>query len=153
MPLVQGINHAAVVTGDLDRLAAFYCEMFDVPLVLVDDTPFGRIGIVKLGPGVGLNLFEIAGNEHATGLPTMFGRGHLDHLGVQVTDRAAFDELRSRLVGGGYSTGEISDFGPVIGFEFTDPDGMHVDVDLVLDPDLTGAHEPRPYVPADAAVS
>ena len=30
--------------------------------------------------------FEIAGNDHTAGRPTMFDRGHIDHFGIDVTD-------------------------------------------------------------------
>jgi len=145
MPLVQGINHVAIVTADLDRLATFYCATFQVPLVQVDDTPLGRIDIIGVGDGIALNLFEIAASDHATGRPTMFDRGHIDHLGLGVTDEAAFATLRDRLVASGHSTGEITDFGPVLGFDFIDPDGMTVEINLVLDPNLAGGHPPPAY--------
>ncbi len=145
MALVQGFNHVAVVTGDIDRWAGFYTSVFDATLVQVEDVPFGRFGVVRLGAGVAVNLFEIAGNDHTAGRPTMFDRGHIDHFGIDVTDEASFSELRDRLVAGGHSTGEITDFGPVIGFDFTDPDGMECEVNLVLDPALAGGHPPARY--------
>ena len=36
MPLTTGINHLAVLTGDLDALIAFYTEVFDRPVVYED---------------------------------------------------------------------------------------------------------------------
>ena len=145
MTLVRGISHVTIVTADLDRLASFYVDLFDATLVQVDDTPFGRIGIVRLGAGNGLNLFEIAGNEHVAGLPTMFDRGHLDHFGLEVADAAEFWELRDRLIAGGHSAGDVTDFGPVIGLDFIDPDGMACEVNLILDPTLAAGHPPIPY--------
>ena len=71
MTLVRGISHVAIVTADLDRLARFYVDLFDAIAVQVDDTPFGRIGIVRLGAGTSLNLFDIAGG-HSTGDVTDF---------------------------------------------------------------------------------
>ena len=145
MTLVRGLSHVAIVTADLDRLAGFYVDLFGATLVQVEHTPFGRIGIVRLGPGSGLNLFEIAGNEHAAGLPTMFDRGHLDHFGFDVADAAEFWELRDRLIAGGHSTGDVTDFGPIIGLDFIDPDGMACEVNLILDPTLAAGHPPIPY--------
>ncbi len=145
MALVQGINHVAVVTADLDRFAAFYCGIFEAELVDVDEAPFGRVAIIRLGRGTAMNVFEVADSKHAAGLPTMFGRGHIDHFGIDVIDSESFWRLRERLVAGGHSTGEVIDFGPVIGFDFSDPDGMTCEVDLVLDPTLAGGHPPAPY--------
>ena len=78
----------------------------------------------------------------------MFDRGHVDHFGLEVTDADAFWALRDRLVTEGHSTGEVTDFGPIIGFDFTDPDGMQCEVNLVLDPTLAGSHAPQPYASA-----
>jgi catechol 2,3-dioxygenase-like lactoylglutathione lyase family enzyme len=145
MDLTSGINHVAIVTHDLDRLTAFYTEVFGGSVVAVDATPFGRIGIVRLGPGIALNLFETADNEHQTESPVMFGRGHVDHFGINAIDDQSFWELHRRLVERGCATGDVNDFGPVIGFDFTDPDGMTCEVDLVLDPTLAGSHSPQRY--------
>ncbi|HKY15609.1 MAG TPA: VOC family protein [Microthrixaceae bacterium] len=145
MPVVRGISHVAIVTTDLDRSAAFYCDMFGGSLIDLEEVPFGRVGIIRLGPGNGLNLFEVTANSHATGQPTMFDRGHIDHFGLEVTDADAFWALRDRLVAEGHSSGEVTDFGPVIGVDFTDPDGMQCEINLVLDPTLANGHAPQPY--------
>jgi catechol 2,3-dioxygenase-like lactoylglutathione lyase family enzyme len=150
MSIVQGINHVAIVTGDLDRFTAFYGDMFGAELVHVERAPFGRVGTLRLGAGTGINAFEVDDSDHAGGLPVMFGRGHLDHFGIDVTDGEAFWRLRDRLVAGGHSTGEVTTFGPVIGLTFTDPDGMSCEINLVLDPSLRGAHGPQPYEPSAA---
>lgn len=145
MGLTSGLNHVALITNDLDRLTGFYADVFDASVVAVDTTPFGRIGIVRLGPGIALNVFEIADNKHGTGSPAMFGRGHVDHFAINASDDKSFWELHRRLVQRSCTTGDVSDFGPVIGFDFTDPDGMTCEVDLVLDPTLAGNHPPQPY--------
>jgi catechol 2,3-dioxygenase-like lactoylglutathione lyase family enzyme len=146
MEPVNGFSHIALVTADLDRLAAFYIDIFGAELVQVDDVPgTGRIGIVRVGGGVAMNLFEVPSSDHTAGRPTMFGRGHVDHFGVTATDEASFHELRRRLVERGCSDGAIVAFGPVIGFDCTDPDGMTVEVNLILDPTWRDGHEPRPY--------
>ena len=95
-------------------------------------------------------MFEIPDNPNVTGRPEMFERGHIDHFGIAASDADSFWSLRERLVTGGHSSGEVTDFGPIIGFDFTDPDGMTAEVDLVLDPALAGGHEPRPYHANDA---
>jgi hypothetical protein len=96
-------------------------------------------------PAPACTLFEISDSDHAGGLPTMFARGHLDHFSLDVPDAAAFWMLRDRLIAGGYSTGDVTDFGPVIGLDFIDPDGMVGEVNLVLDPTLIGGHPPIPF--------
>ncbi len=41
MSLLQGFNHVATLTSDLDGLIAFYGKAFDVPVVLDTDMPAG----------------------------------------------------------------------------------------------------------------
>jgi hypothetical protein len=52
--------------------------------------------------------------------------------------------VRARLVARGASDGAVTDLGPKLSFWFTDPDGMHVEVDWVRDPSLQGFHAPVP---------
>ena len=142
---LDGLSHVAVVSADLDRLARFYVEVFDATLRQVEELPTGRLGIVRLADGAGLNIFELAaGDLHVAGLPAIFARGHIDHVGLRARDAATFWALRDRLVAGGHSTGEVADFGPVLGLDFTDPDGMVCELNLVLDPSLSGGHAPVP---------
>ena len=51
--LLKGLNHVATLTKDLDRLAAFYAEIFDAPLVRdgaeFPDNTGPRLGIIKIG--------------------------------------------------------------------------------------------------------
>ena len=83
MSPLDGLSHVAVVSADLDRLARFYVEVFDATLLQVEELPTGRLGIVRLAAGAGLNIFELAvGDLHVAGLPAMFARGHIDHVGL-----------------------------------------------------------------------
>ena len=151
MALVQGISHVSILTSDLDRAVAFYCDVFRAELVQLEATPYGgRIGIVRIGlGGAALNIFEVSDNAHTAGSSQILHRGHIDHFGIAVGDAGSFWSLRDQVVVAGQSTGDVMDFGPVIGFDVTDPDGMIVEVNLVIDPALGGGHEPRPYeVPA-----
>jgi len=74
----------------------------------------------------------------------MFGRGHLDHLGLSVASRESFLEVRRRLIAAGASDGEVSDLGPKWCLWFRDPDGMHTEVCWTRDPSLRGYHAPVP---------
>ena len=49
---------------------------------------------MKVGPHSELNVFEVAGNDEANRQVPMFGRGRLDHLGLQASDLEAFDTIR-----------------------------------------------------------
>jgi catechol 2,3-dioxygenase-like lactoylglutathione lyase family enzyme len=58
----------------------------------------------------------------------MFGRGRLDHLGLQAASLDAFDRVRDRLVAAGASDGFVTDFGHVLSLFFRDPDGLEGEV-------------------------
>ena len=126
--LLDGINHVAVLTGDTDRLVAFYSEVFESRAQPVEENPDFKMTIVKVGPTEELNVFEIKGNaEHERQVP-MFGRGRLDHLALQAASIDAFDEIRARLVKLDASDGFVTDFGPVLSLFFRDPDGLEAEV-------------------------
>ncbi len=144
MQLLDGINHVAIMTEDLDRFTAFYSEVLKASLVFEETTPQFRHAIVSVGGGGVLHAVQAAGNPHARASSAMTDRGHLDHLALNVPSREAFDEVRRRLVDRGASDGAVSDLGPKLSLWFVDPDGMHIEVDWVRDPSLQGFHAPRP---------
>ena len=149
MPLVTGINHVAIMTEDVDRFCAFYADVFGATVVFAETTPQFRHAILTVGGGPWvLHPIQTDANPHARASAAMIDRGHLDHFALEVPDRAAFDEVRARLVARGASDGAVTDLGPKLSFWFTDPDGMHVEVDWVRDPSLQGFHAP---VPVEAA--
>ena len=82
MDLLNGVNHIAVLTDDLDRFVDFYTDMFDLDVVFTETTPAFRHAILRIGPTSWLHPAEVAGNAHGTASPAMFDRGHLDHLAL-----------------------------------------------------------------------
>jgi hypothetical protein len=64
----------------------------------------------------------------------MFGRGALDHLGLQATSLEAFELIRRRLIERGAADDFVTDFGPILSMFFTDPDGLEGEV-CVPNPD------------------
>jgi len=150
--LLDGINHVAVLTADTDRLISFYSENFGATVdgEMRDDGV--RLTLVKVGPTSELNVFELEGNDEAGRQTPMFGRGRLDHLGLQATSLEAFDTIRDRLMACGASEGFVTDFGPVLSLIFVDPDGLEAEVCVsnpdaqpgVLNPPGTPAHRYHP---------
>jgi catechol 2,3-dioxygenase-like lactoylglutathione lyase family enzyme len=140
--LLDGINHVAVLTGDTERLVAFYGEVFGSRAETIEDDDDLKLTIVQVGATEELNVFEIRGNgEHERQVP-MFGRGRLDHLALQASSIDAFDTIRDRLIERGASDGFVTDFGPVLSLFFRDPDGLEAEV-CVLNPDaVAGVHNP-----------
>src|SRR5687768_2653689 len=122
MQLLKGVNHVAVMTADLDRFIEFYSAAFGVTVAFQETTPAFRHAILRTGPDSWLHPVEIGDNPHATALPTMFQRGHLDHLALVAASPAAFELIRAHLVERGASTGVVEDLGAFHAIWFTDPD-------------------------------
>ena len=133
--LLNGINHVALLTNDTDRLHIFYREVFDATVSRDNNVTAGmRLSFVDIGPGTELNVFQIDGNAEALRQTPMFGRGRIDHLGLQAASLEAFVEIRRRLIKHGASDGFVTDFGPVLSVFFRDPDGLEGEV-CVPNPD------------------
>jgi catechol 2,3-dioxygenase-like lactoylglutathione lyase family enzyme len=144
--LLAGINHVAVLTNDTDRLHAFYRDVFDAE-VFADETISegdqpGRLSFVTVGPYTQLNVFQLPGNTEAGHQTPMFGRGRIDHMGLQAASQEAFDEIRQRLIARGSTDGFVTDFGVAISLFFIDPDGLEGEV--LLDKPGTGPADMKP---------
>ena len=146
--MITGVNHIAVMTEDLDRFVEFYTEVFDLELVFTEQTPAFRHAILRTGASSWLHPAEVVDNGHGAASASMFDRGHLDHLALTASDREAFSAARERLVARGASHGSVEDLGAFHSVWFTDPDGMQVELVVIVDDALTGIHAPRPLEPA-----
>jgi catechol 2,3-dioxygenase-like lactoylglutathione lyase family enzyme len=146
--LLNGVNHVAILTNDSKRLHAFYAEVFDAPvtkdLAAGED---GRLSFIDIGPAHELNVFEIEGNTEASRQTPMFGRGRIDHIGLQAASIEAFDTIRERLIARGSTDGFVTDFGPILSLFFTDPDGLEGEV-CVPNPHAAGNASNPPGTPA-----
>jgi catechol 2,3-dioxygenase-like lactoylglutathione lyase family enzyme len=129
MPLLDGVNHVAIITNDTDRLHRFYREVFDATVSRdASERPGVRLSFVDIGPSAELNVFEVDDNHEADRQTPMFGRGRIDHLGLQAASKEAFDLIRERLIAAGASDGFVTDFGPILSIFFRDPDGLEGEV-------------------------
>jgi catechol 2,3-dioxygenase-like lactoylglutathione lyase family enzyme len=136
--LLNGVNHVAILTNDADRLHAFYREVFDASVSrdsAEEDDENVRLSFVDIGPFTELNVFEIKGNTEAERQTPMFGRGRIDHLGLQAASLDAFDEIRRRLIDRAATDGFVTDFGPILSLFFRDPDGLECEV-CVMNPNV-----------------
>ena len=70
----------------------------------------------------------------------MFQRGHLDHVALGAASSEQFETLRDRLVARGATDGAVEDLGAFHSIWFTDPDGMHAELTLIVDATLQGIH-------------
>ena len=129
--LLNGINHIALISKDIDRLRVFYTEVFDAEVGPTE--PHGEKGeetmtMIRIGPHTELNVFTIEGNTEPDRQTPMWGRGRLDHFGLQAASAESFETIRQRLIEHGASDGEVNDFGAVRSVFFRDPDGLEGEV-------------------------
>ncbi len=148
--LLDGINHLGTLTSDTERLCAFYEAVFEAVVEREMSEGDGvRLTFVGIGPGTQLNVFEIAGNTEAERQTPMFGRGRIDHFGLQAASLEAFNTIRDRLMERGASDGFVTDFGPSLSVFFRDPDGLEGEV-CVDNPDAKPGVFNPPGTPAAA---
>ncbi|MBA2309100.1 MAG: VOC family protein [Pseudonocardiales bacterium] len=146
--LLNGLNHVGTLTNDSDALHEFYREVFDATVSRDgQEEPGVRLSFIDIGPKTQLNVFEIEGNAEAHRQKPMFGRGRIDHLGLEAASLEAFEEIRRRLIARGAADEFVTDFGPVLSLFFTDPDGLEGEV-LVANPDAQPGVENPPGTPA-----
>ncbi|MEP6695330.1 MAG: VOC family protein [Pseudonocardiales bacterium] len=146
--LLDGVNHVAILTNDTERLQAFYREVFDAEIG--QDGPAGpdaRLCFIHIGHSAELNVFEVPGNTEAHRQTPMFGRGRIDHLGLQAASLEAFNTIRSRLIKRGATDGFVTDFGPSFSVFFRDPDGLEGEV-CVANPNAEPGASNPPGTPA-----
>jgi catechol 2,3-dioxygenase-like lactoylglutathione lyase family enzyme len=146
--LLDGVNHVAIITADMDRFQAFYREVFEAEVGAdFTEQPGVRMSMVQVGPHTELNVFQVDGSEEAQRQVPMFGRGRIDHLALQAASKEAFDTIRARLIERGANDGFVTDFGPILSLFFRDPDGLEGEV-CVTNPEAEpGVHHP-PGTPA-----
>lgn len=135
----------AILTVNLDRFIDFYASVFEAEVVFKETGPFSH-AILRVGPTSWLHPVEAANSPHATAIPAMLERGHLDHMALTAASSAAFEVMRDRLLERGASNGVVDDLGAFHTVWFEDPDGMRGELTLVVDPSLAGIHEPRPLL-------
>jgi catechol 2,3-dioxygenase-like lactoylglutathione lyase family enzyme len=146
--LLDGVNHVAIITSDTERFVEFYRDVFDAEVGHTTDLGGGgTLTFVHIGTHAEINLFELAGNTEAQRQTPMFGRGRIDHLGLQAASLDAFEEIRRRLIERGAADEFVTDFGPILSLFFRDPDGLEGEV-CVANPDAQPGVSNPPGTPA-----
>jgi catechol 2,3-dioxygenase-like lactoylglutathione lyase family enzyme len=138
--LVSRVAHIALASRDLERLTAFYADVFDA------HDPYGRspgdrsrgLGFIAIGEATVLHVFEqrdgpLGGLEQGVA-DRPLARGRLDHVSLEAADPEAFTVIRDRLMACGASDGAVIDFGPLVSVFFLDPDGFQGEVSLTRPP-------------------
>jgi catechol 2,3-dioxygenase-like lactoylglutathione lyase family enzyme len=129
--LLDGVNHVAWLSKDAERLGRFYAEVFDAevgPTRKHGEQPGETMTVMRIGPHTEINVFVIEGNVEPERQTPMWGRGRIDHVGLQAASPEAFATIRERLIAAGASDGTVNDFGGVHSIFFRDPDGLEGEV-------------------------
>jgi catechol 2,3-dioxygenase-like lactoylglutathione lyase family enzyme len=151
--LLSGFNHIATMTKDTERLCVFYEEVFEAKIVRgILDADDRKLTFIDISPTAQFNVFEFAGNTESDRQTPMFGRGRIDHFGLEAASLEAFEEIRRRLIDRGAADEFVTDFGPVLSVFFTDPDGLEGEV-CVRNPDAEPGVTHPPGTPAKRYVS
>jgi catechol 2,3-dioxygenase-like lactoylglutathione lyase family enzyme len=127
-PPWRGVNHLALVTGDMDTTVRFYHGVLGARLVATIGTPDFRHYFFEIGPGQTVAFFEYADAPPASfakpaGVPDPRA-SQFDHLALDLPDEAALESLQDRLEAFGCGVTEVIDHGFVRSIYFTDPNGI-----------------------------
>jgi catechol 2,3-dioxygenase-like lactoylglutathione lyase family enzyme len=133
--LLDGVNHIAWISQDVARLGRFYADVFDAevgPTRPHGQDPGETMTVIKIGPHTELNIVTIEGNHEPERQTPMWGRGRIDHVGLQAASPDSFATMRQRLIDTGASDGTVNAFGQTQSLFFRDPDGL--ECELLLTP-------------------
>lgn len=127
-PAWRGINHLALITGDMDATVRFYHGVLGARLVATIGTADFRHYFFEIGPGHTVAFFEYADAPPASfakpaGVPDPRAV-QFDHLSLDLADEAALEALRARLEAFDCEVTDVIDHGFVRSIYFTDPNGI-----------------------------
>lgn len=130
MPITSGFNHVATLTTNMERLVAFYRDVFgaEVTFEMAATADHPRMTILDLGAGAALNVFEVPSEDMIGEQRKQGHRGAIDHYGVAVDSLATLEQVKERLLAAGADIGEIQRLGSEWSLFFRDPDGMELEV-------------------------
>jgi catechol 2,3-dioxygenase-like lactoylglutathione lyase family enzyme len=124
--LVSGVNHVALMTGDLDRLAAFYESVFGAEILARSDG-VPRKCIIRVAPHTNLHVFEVGPERARKPSDEPFDSGSINHFALEARDPASFVEVRERLLADGLTDGNVYDAPELYSLFTTDPDGLFIE--------------------------
>ena len=123
---LQGINHLACITNDLEKTVRFYRDLLGMELFLGKGVAGFRHFIFRLGPN------QIAFFEYPDAKPweerPQGERIGFDHVSFTVADKTALFRFRDRLNAAGFTVSEVLDYGMVWSFHTHDPSGLPIEI-------------------------
>ena len=125
---IRGINHLAMVTGDMEGTVRFYREVLELPVVSTTGNRPGlypyRHYFFKVGEHTTIAFFEWPGMvepfHKPAGLPAQ-GRWQFDHLSFDVEDEETLLTLRAKLQEHNVEVTGVVDHQVIQSIYFTDP--------------------------------
>ena len=128
-----GVNHLALVTGDMDTTIRFYRDLLGLRLVALLGRPGYRHYFFRLNDDNALAFFEWPGVEPMPrkdhGLPVR-GQVGWDHVSIGVDKPEELLELRERLIAAGVDVSLIVDHGTIYSIYFFDPNGIPLEISV-----------------------
>ena len=125
---IRGINHLAMVTGDMDATVRFYRDVLGMPVVATTGNRPGsypyRHYFFRLGEHSTLAFFEWPGlveTFHKPAGQPARGRWQFDHLSFDVADEAELLALQQRLRDHDVEVTPVVDHQFIQSVYFTDP--------------------------------
>ncbi len=135
----RGVNHLALITGDMDATVRFWHGVLDARLVTTIGTPSFKHYFFEVAPGNTVAFFEYADQHLDTfskpaGVP--FAKAsQFDHLALHLVDEEALLRLRDRLKSHGCEVTDVVDHDFLRSIYFSDPNGIALEASWwVVDP-------------------
>lgn len=123
---VSALNHVALMTGDIDRLASFYERVFGAEiLVRTDGVP--RKCFIRLAAQTNLHVFEVGPERARRPDDQPFDPGSINHFALEAADPETFVAVRERLIAAGRTDGTVRDAPGIYTLFATDPDGLFIE--------------------------
>lgn len=149
MPRYTGVNHLALVTGDMDTTIRFWRDLLEMPIVAGLGKPGYRQYFLHIANRSMITFFEWDGvtpcEEKDHGYPAP-GPAGFDHVSIGVETDEDLWELKDRLDAAGFWVSELVDHGFIHSLYSFDPNGIAIEfscyvqaVDIVAHPRLTAA--------------
>jgi catechol 2,3-dioxygenase-like lactoylglutathione lyase family enzyme len=165
MATYNGINHAAMVTGDMDMTIRFWRDLLGMRLVAGLGSKTYRHYFFEISENDMIAFFEWPGVEPVEvkdhGIPVK-GPRIFDHISIGVTEFEHLIELKKKLTAAGFWVSEIMDHGFINSIYSFDPNNIPIEfsfpvpgVDIRKNPKMKDAlasritlegPEPRPDV-------
>lgn len=149
----MGINHLAMVTGDMDKTVRFYRDVLGMPLVATIGNKAFKHYFFDMGQGNTIAFFQWPGvttvGPKESGIPADDGR-QFDHISFCVESLDALHDLQERLRAHKVEVTRVVDHNFIQSIYFDDPNGISLEasywVKKVWEEPVWGDPDPVPAV-------